>query len=167
MAQTEGSPKNLSEEEVQQRVALLKRFRELLSAQRKRFNEYLEVLDRQKDVIEKGDADALVEHVELEEKLVADIFSIQKVVEPLDLMYREFGKSDSMKDQSTDIPLLKNSLEDLKTEVAKRAQRNKGLLSSHLEQLRKEIKGLRANPFNQKKSVFADTDSSSYIDIQG
>ncbi|MFP3042456.1 flagellar biosynthesis protein FlgN, partial [Treponema primitia] len=78
----------LSTEEISRRVAILKRFREMLRAQRDRFQEYLNVLDKQQDVIEKGDTEALLSHVELEEHIVSDIFNIQKVINPLEDMYR-------------------------------------------------------------------------------
>ena len=63
----------LSSEEIQQRVTILKRFRELLSQQRDRFRHYLKALDIQKNVIEKGNPEDLLVHVELEENIVADI----------------------------------------------------------------------------------------------
>ena len=82
------SKTTLSQSELNQRVAVIKRFKELLKAQRDRFQSYLSALDKQKDVIERGTADDLMRHVELEEKIVADIFSIQKVIDPLEEMYR-------------------------------------------------------------------------------
>ena len=77
---------NISPAELKKRVDVLKRFKELLKAQRDRFHTYLDTLDRQKDVIEQGSAEDLLKHVELEEKIVADIFSMQKVIDPLELM---------------------------------------------------------------------------------
>lgn len=49
----------ISPEEFNQRVAILKRFRTLLTEQRDRFRSYLEVLDKQKDVIETGSGGTL------------------------------------------------------------------------------------------------------------
>ena len=69
--------------EIASRITLLKRFRELLQSQRERFEAYLTVLDKQKDKIESGSVEDLLAHVDLEEKIVADIISIQKVAEPL------------------------------------------------------------------------------------
>ena len=45
--------KDISPSELSQRVAVIKRFRELLRAQRDRFEVYLNTLDKQKDVIER------------------------------------------------------------------------------------------------------------------
>ena len=55
--------KELSPNEVTQRAAILRQFRELLKAQRNRFGEYLDLLEKQKNVIEKGSADSLIRHV--------------------------------------------------------------------------------------------------------
>lgn len=166
--------REIGEEELKQRVAVLKRFRELLLDQRKRFGEYLDVLDRQKAVIESGDSDALVHHVELEEKLVADIFAIQKVVEPLELLYRDMQMASPAGPHAAEhagadaeIPSLKDTLDDLKAEVVKRSERNRALLGEHIEQLRQEIKTLRNNPFAARRSVYAGSDAPSLIDIKG
>ena len=63
------SKKEISQKELSQRVAVIKRFKELLKAQRDRFNSYLDALDRQKNVIEHGTADDLLHHVELEDRV--------------------------------------------------------------------------------------------------
>ena len=63
--------------ELAQRVAVLKRFKILLTQQRDRFRSYLDLLDKQQNIIESGCAEELLSYVEIEEKIVADIFSIQ------------------------------------------------------------------------------------------
>jgi hypothetical protein len=162
----------ISPEELAQRVAILKRFRTLLSQQRDRFRAYLEVLDKQKDIIEKGDPGELLAHVELEEKIVADIFSIQKVINPLEDMYHAalsgFDPSRTVKDThaSDDVPGLKAALEDLKNEAVIRSTRNKELLSRRMVELRAEIKSLRNNPYAARSS-FSGAETASLIDISG
>lgn len=153
-----------SPEELAERVAILKRFRELLVAQRERFRTYLEALDRQKDVIEQGSADDLIAHVELEEKIVADIFSIQKVIDPLEDMYRAVYPGNG---GAAEIPGLKSALEGLKAEAVVRTERNKELLSKRMTEIRSEIKTLRANPYAGRTSIYAGTGVPSMIDIEG
>jgi hypothetical protein len=172
-----GETGRISPEELAQRVAILKRFRTLLSQQRDRFRSYLEVLDRQKDIIEAGEPDELLAHVELEEKIVADIFSIQKVIDPLEEMYqaalsgfdpfRPVGKDISH--SSDDVPGLKAALEDLKNEAVIRSARNKELLSQRMVELRAEIKSLRSNPYaaSARRSAFSDAGTASLVDISG
>ncbi|MDR2184055.1 MAG: flagellar protein FlgN [Treponema sp.] len=153
----------IAPEEVLRRVAVLKRFRELLTQQRDRFHAYLEVLDKQKDIIEKGSAEALISHVEMEEKIVADIFSIQKVIDPLEDMYRTaYPEKDA-----GDVPGLKAVLEELKTEAVVRSERNKELLSRRMAEIRLELKALRGNPYAARPSVYASGGSASLIDLKG
>lgn len=154
--------KKISKEELDQRVAILRRFRELLVSQRERFSDYLEVLDQQRDVIENGDEESILAHVELEEKIVADIFAIQKVVDPLEDMYRA-----AWPEKETEVPKLKAALEELKNEAIERAKQNREMLSKKMEELRNEIKSLRNNPFLKRKSAFQDSGSAALIDLQG
>jgi hypothetical protein len=152
----------LGPEEIQHRVAVLKRFRELLVRQRDRFHDYLEVLDKQQDVIRSGDADALISHVELEEKIVADIYAIQKVVDPLEDVYRV-----AYPDKESEVPSLKTALKELQLEVLARSERNRELLSSRMNEIRGEIRTLRGNPFTARRSVYANEGSASLIDLKG
>jgi hypothetical protein len=168
--------------EVRRRVAVLKRFRELLRQQRDRFAEYLEVLDKQKNVIESGSADELIAHVELEEKIVSDIFSIQKVIDPLENMYQALLPSKETKGrvpfsasvssvssvsiEEKEVPGLKSVLEELKAEAVVRSERNKGLLAKRMEELRLEMKSQRANPYALRRSVYS-RETASLVDIKG
>ncbi|MDR0690384.1 MAG: flagellar biosynthesis protein FlgN [Spirochaetaceae bacterium] len=153
----------ISPEEINQRVAVLKRFRDLLLEQRNRFRQYLEVLDTQKNVIEQGNTEQLLSHVDLEEKILGDIFSIQKVIDPLDHMYRSaFPKEDAR-----EVPELKSVVEGLKTEAAIRMKRNRELLSTRMTQIRSEIKSLQGNPFIGRPSIHADSGVPSFLDISG
>jgi hypothetical protein len=150
----------LSQEELDQRVAVLRRFRALLTEQRDHFRFYLEELDKQKEIIETGSAEQLIAHVELEEKIVADIFAIQKVIDPLDEMYRAAGRPGV----AGDVGDLKSALEGLKKEAVIRSGRNKGILSRRMAEIREEIKSLRANPYRSRGNYSAP---AALIDITG
>lgn len=156
----------VSPEEITQRVAVLKRFRELLLEQRNRFRQYLGVLDKQKDVIEQGNAEELISHVELEEQILGDIFSIQKVIEPLEYMYQA-AFPQGVGPDTPEVPELKTVVEELKNEAAVRMERNKALLSARMTQIRSEIKSLQGNPFVRRPSVYADSGVPSILDISG
>jgi len=155
-------PQKPEPEEIQQRVAILKRFRELLVRQRDHFRDYLEVLDKQKDVISTSDTDALISHVELEEKIVADIYAIQKVVDPLEDLYRA-----AYPDRESEVPSLKAALKELQSEALARSERNRQLLSSRMNEIRGEIRTLRGNPFAARRSVYANEGGASLIDLKG
>jgi len=160
--------------ELAQRVAVLKRFKTLLSQQRDRFRSYLDLLDKQQNVIESGSAEDLLTYVEIEEKIVADIFSIQKVIDPLEELYytvipRMASPAADVSGQSHDeVPSLKASLEKLKSEAVIRSTKNKELLSKRMLELRSEIKALRNNPYAAgNKNVIASSSTASLVDIKG
>ncbi|MDR2444674.1 MAG: flagellar protein FlgN [Spirochaetaceae bacterium] len=154
----------LSESEIRNRVSVLKRFKELLIEQRQRLHSYIGILDRQKDVIEKGSTEDLLAHVELEEKVVAGIISLQKSIEPMRSVY-ELAVSDG--DTGSGIPELNLTLEKLKNEAARRAENNKALLQKRMVLVRNELKNLRSNPYAKRKSIYTDNQSATLFDISG
>ena len=161
--------KDISPEELGRRTSILRRFRELLKAQRDRFQAYLDALDNQKNTIESGTADDLIRHVDLEEKIVADILSIQKVIDPMEELYLSMqigGPAKTSTRETEEVISIKKSLEGLKKEAAARVERNKNLLSKRMTELRSEIKTLRSNPYN-KRTVYSGTPAPSVLDIRG
>jgi hypothetical protein len=161
----------LSKEEVSQRTAVLRRFKELLKAQRDRFRNYIEILDKQKNTIEHGSADELIRHVELEEKIVADIFSIQKVIDPMEEMYKAARIMGPVMPaaplEADNVDSLKSALEGLKAEAISRSERNKNLLSKRMVELRAEIKNIRANPYARQRNAYSDSAAPTLVDIRG
>jgi hypothetical protein len=172
-----GNPLEINPSELSQRVAVIKRFKELLKSQRDRFQTYLDALDRQKDIITKGSADDLLRHVELEEKIVFDIFSMQKVIDPLEKMYQK-AKTDNMAGDSKfpgvmpnqftaelEVSNLKETLECLKAEAVVRSEKNRDLLAKRMAELRSEIKSLRKSTYSQRR--FGNDPAPSLLDIKG
>ncbi|MDR2467924.1 MAG: flagellar protein FlgN [Spirochaetaceae bacterium] len=154
----------LTEEEVARRVAILKRFRQLLAEQRDRFHSYLNSLDIQKKVIERGSVDELSAHVELEEKIIADIFSIQKSIEPMKTLYESAWAGVD----TPEVPELNAALDKLRLEAARRANENKELLQKRMATLRGELKTLRANPFQRRaRTLHAENTQATLLDIKG
>ena len=178
------SNENIDPDELSRRVAVIKRFRELLQTQRDRFQTYLNTLDKQKEVIQKGTTDDLLRHVELEEKIVADIFSIQKVIDPLEKMYQSTrlnsvpmeksvkgragsgeSKSGKIKSGEDEVFSLKEALDGLKAEAIIRSERNRELLSKRMAELSSEIKSLKRNSYTRRK--FDNGPTPSLIDLKG
>ena len=153
---------DISPAELSKRVAIIRRFKELLKAQRDRFSAYLNALDKQKDVIQKGSADDLIRHVELEEKIVADIFSIQKVIDPLEEMYH--NSRTEVPNDGEEVISLKQALEGLKAEAVIRSEQNRELLSGRMAELRSEIRNLKGSPYAKRGF---NTRAPSQIDIKG
>jgi len=174
------SRSSINEDELAQRVAVIKRFKELLIQQRDRFRSYLSVLDKQQLLIGYGSADEITAHVELEEQIVADIFSIQKVIAPLEIMYNaasaakgaaaDPGSCDNLGTFITinDVPELQATLEDLKNQAVVRSLRNRDLLSSRMEEINSDIQTIKNNPFLSKaRNALYQNVSPSLVDIMG
>lgn len=152
----------LSKEELDQRVSVLKRFRELLVRQRNKFNDYMALLERQRTDIETGDVDALVDHVEIEQGIVADIFAVQKVIDPLEDMYRATHAGT----EPDGITELRSTLDELKDEVVVRNAQNRALLKQRMDMLRHEVMSIN-NPYAKRKSVYASAAEPTALDIKG
>ena len=151
-----------SSEEMSQRVAALRRFRELLVQQRAKFENYLKVLDFERADIESGDIDKLSAHVEIEEAIVSEIFTFQKVIDPLERMY----KSAYPAAEARDLPELRSALDELKDEVLRRNAENRALLRRKMDLVRAEIAGFR-NPLASRASVYARQGGGALVDISG
>jgi hypothetical protein len=153
---------DLPQRELQERIALLNRFRALLTEQRDRFRSYINVLEKQEETMAKGSVETLISHVDMEEKIVADIFAIQKVIMPLrDIL------PDASVDTDTGLYDLDAAVNELKTEAAGRAKRNKELLERRMEEIKGELNDLRAaTAFNRRRSPYSGS-SPSFVDIHG
>ncbi|MDR3325209.1 MAG: flagellar biosynthesis protein FlgN [Spirochaetaceae bacterium] len=164
-----GAQGELSALEIKKRVAVLGRFRELLLEQRDRFQNYLVVLDKQKTVIESGSADDLSEHIKMEEKIIADIFTIQKSIAPLRMVFGFAEAGGTQADgAAAEAAELQSCLEALKDEAVLRVNENKKLLQVRLNVLRSDIKNIRANPFALKRrQLYTESASASLLDIEG
>jgi predicted nucleic acid-binding Zn-ribbon protein len=146
--------------------AVLKRYTELLISQRDRFQNYLIVLERQKDSIASANVEGLLALVDLEEQTVAEIFSIQKVINPLEKTYNAAVRADSPSDE---ISALKAALDDLKRQAVALSSCNRDLLADRMTEIRGEINVLKNNPLaaETRRSVYRNYATASLIDIKG
>ena len=149
----------LTKDEVDRRVALLKRLKTTLTEQREKFHKYMLVLDAEKVSIEDDKVETLRAQVELEGNLVAEIQSFQKVIDPLEAVWRQ---SYTVDDQ--EVAQLKQSLAHLKTQVLEKNQMNRTLLSARMAHLQNEIQRVRPNvrgrnPYTGQRAV------STLVDI--
>jgi hypothetical protein len=104
----------------------------------------------------------------LEEKIVCDIFLIQKSIEPMTMMFEDAWKDSPPPPGTPDVKEIRHSLDTLKIEAARRIDENKKLLHEKMTALAGDIKTLRANPFrNKRRTVFSSGHTSSLIDIKG
>lgn len=137
----------LTDEELNERVAILRRFRTLLEQQRAKFQEYLEVLEKQEKSISDEDTNAIIGHAELEQQVVAGIKNLQKVIVPVSEMYRA-----SENDKS--VESIQDELEKLQEKVLAQNQKNRELLKKHLVQIRTQLDNFK-NPYKKNRSIYA------------
>lgn len=153
--------KNLTQEELDERVAVLTRLRKLLVEQRQKFRNYLEVLEKQEQIFSDKKApetEKLIAHTELEQEIVGNIQNLQKVITPLETMCKETD--------SAEIPELKADLTKLQNQVLSQNNKNRELLKSHINIIRSQVQGYK-NPYKNKKSIYANkTKSATRISIE-
>ena len=153
---------NLSKEELDERVAILKRFRALLEQQRTKFREYLKVLESQEKRINAEDAESLLAHTEPEKQIVKGIASLQKVIVPMQDLYVKSRASTYNPQDAVPVEKLQGELGKLREQVIIQNQRNRHLLKIHLEELRGQISGFK-NPYKGLSSVYAERKSTGSL----
>lgn len=144
----------ITQEELNERVAILRRFKSLLEEQRGKFREYLTVLEKQQDSITSENPESLLAHTELEQQVVKNIANLQKVIVPMSKMYKANAGNDAS------IQKIQNELSDLQDKVLKQNAINRDLLKVHIEQLRAQISGFK-NPYKANRSVYANVQTQN------
>ena len=150
----------ITQEELNERVALLHRFRSLLEEQRGKFREYLTVLEKQQDSITTENPESLLAHTELEQQVVKNIANLQKVIVPMAKLYKSKAAANNPAAEDAEVARLQNELSDLQNKVLKQNAINRDLLRLHIEQLRSQIAGFK-NPYKANRSVYAGIQAQS------
>ena len=143
----------ITQQELDERVALLRKFRGLLEQQRNKFREYLNVLEKQENSITSENAETLIAHTELEQQVVKNIASLQKVIIPMQKMYKAAVPM-AHTDEELSINKIQNELNDLQSKVLKQNEINRDLLRGHIESIRAQIQNFK-NPYKNARSVYA------------
>lgn len=143
----------ISKEELEERVAILKRFRTLLKQQKKKFQDYLKILEKQQDSINTQDTKALAIHTELGQEVAAGIENLQKVIVPMSKMYHAVRIANS-EEENKSVEEIQADLSRLQAKVLEQNNKNKELLKFHLLQLRNQIKNF-TNPYKNINNVYA------------
>ena len=145
--------KELSQEEISERVAILKRFRTLLEQQRNKFREYLKVLELQENKIETEDTDAILAHSQLETEIVKGIGSLQKVIVPMQELCTKTNAAFYNPKDAVPIESIQKDLNNLQKQVLEQNEKNRILLKEHMCVLKQQISNFK-NPYKNTKSVF-------------
>lgn len=139
-------------------AAVLMRLREMLVRQRRKFAGYLEVLEREEEAIREGDADRLAACVELEGSVIADIYALKKVIDPLEDLYQA-----AWPEREPAVTELKSTLERMSAEVIEKNAVNRALLRQKMDEMRQEIASLRRWP--RPTTAFSHAAAPSLVDI--
>jgi len=150
----------LTQAELDERIAILKRFRSLLEKQRAKFQEYLEVLELQESKISMEDADAIIAHSELENQIVAGIGSLQKVIVPMQELYLSSKAASFSPQDAVPIERLQQDLSKLQGQVLAQNEKNRTLLKSHITELRSQMVQIK-NPYKNRQSVYSESKQTS------
>lgn len=143
----------ITQQELDERVALLRKFRSLLEQQRNKFQEYLNVLEKQQDSITSQNTENLIAHTELEQQVVRNIASLQKVIVPMQKMYKAAVPMAHTAEESS-IAQIQQELNTLQDKVLKQNQINRDLLRVHIETIRNQIQNFK-NPYKNVRSVYS------------
>ena len=148
----------LTDEELNERVSILRRFRTLLEQQRTKFQEYLNVLEKQENSISKEDTNAIISHAELEQQVVAGIKNLQKVIVPLSEMYKTSAEGINSAGNKS-VESIQNELENLQEKVLAQNLKNRELLKKHLVQIRTQLENFK-NPYKKNRSIYASAQNA-------
>lgn len=155
----------LTRQEIDERVAILKRFRTLLVQQRDKFREYLTVLEKQQESITAEDTESLLAHTELEQQVVAGITNIQKVLVPMSEMYASANVPAQLQENSS-IESIRTELSNLQSQILVQNEKNRELLRVHISQVRSQMQQF-TNPYKGKRSVYAQKNAvGKFVEIE-
>lgn len=144
----------------EQKIALLKKLKQILTQQREKFHQYLVVLEAEKKSIENDLVESLEEQLKMEENLILDIQSFQKVILGLQTIAQQ-SYSDH---QDQEVEILQTSLETLRQQVLEKNKTNRQLLSARMSQIQSEIRQLQPR-FGAKNLFGFSSQTSSLVDI--
>jgi len=148
--------KELTQSEIDERVAILKRFRSLLEEQRNKFRDYLLVLEQQEGKIASEDGEAMTVHADLESQILKNIAGLQKVIVPMQSMYNSVSKDVAPEDNAAVLRVQKD-LASIQQQVLAQNERNQALLREHIVQVRTQLNNLLINnPYRGKRSIYAE-----------
>ena len=155
----------LTQEELNERVEILKKLRALLEMQRNKFREYLKVLEQQEHSIETENSEALIMHTELEQEVVKGIANLQKVIIPMSELYKSSSSSDgNISDRA--VNELQKDLSTLQNKVLAQNEKNRELLRTHMTQIKTQIEQFK-NPYRNVKSVYAQkVTAGNFVEVE-
>ena len=148
------------EESLDQRIAVLRRYRRMLELQRERLQDYLVLIDTRENAVKAGDVDSLEQYTQAEQGVIKGIMAVQRCLEPLADLYRQAAP-----EGSPDIDELHVRLEGLRQKIIDRNEESMGLLKGQMDQLRLEINTIRVP--RTMRSVYAQAAAPQLLNVMG
>ena len=144
-------------------TAIVKRLMELHIRQSECYHRLIDVLERQQVFIETGSEESILAHVGLGEQIIAEIWTIQKTIDPLEAL----SPADTPLDSA--VLAIKAALDSLNNQAMAQSEHNKMLLSKRMAAVRSEITILENNPLaiSARRSLYAQVNTPTLIDIRG
>ena len=155
----------ISDKELEERVAIVRRFKSLLEQQRQKFKEYLNVLELQEGKIEEEDVYAIRSHEELGNQIVKNISELQRAIVPMQQLYTSTRAASYNPKEAVPIEQIQSELEQLQRKVLTQNERNRELLNVHLADVRRRLSSLQ-NPYKSLQSIYAEKSPSTLINIE-
>lgn len=165
------SGEKLTQAEIDERTAVLRRFKKLLEEKRNKFREYLAALEQQEKSISEGNMAQVERQSVLEDYIVSELYTIQRVIDPIEEMYRDIHRQKNIAGMVRDseeekfIPKLQADLDKLQEDILRQNKKNRELLKSGMAEVRQEINSLK-KPFRKKNVYASESGNASIIDIQ-
>jgi len=145
-------------ESLDQRIAVLQRYRRMLELQRDRLGQYLQVIDARELAVASGDFDGLEEYSCQEQEAVRGLLAVQDCLAPLQKMYQSL-----IPGGAPEIADLEQRLERLRQEILKRNAESRNLLRAHADALKLELGKIRA--VQAPAAVFSQAASSKLLNV--
>lgn len=145
----------LSQKEIDEREATLRRLVALLSRQREKFREYLAVLDKQSESIDDDDCESILARAQTADSIARDIEGLEKTIEPLRSLRALQRPSDA---DDSPAAIEEGALERLRKKAMARNKSNRARLEIRMAQMKEELRSFQ-NPYKSARSVYARKES--------
>jgi len=151
----------LSTSELKERLAVIKRFKALLQEQRDKFYEYLLILEKQEVEIRKENLTSMQEYEAIGDAIIKNIINIQKVIEPIEAIY----KKTKHEIWNADIGRLQEDLRKLQEAVLRQNKNNCNIIEERMFAIEEDMLKLKYKN-NYPKSIYAKNgDVANYVDV--
>ena len=153
---------NLDQREIEERLAILRRFRYLLEQQRDKFQEYLRILEMQESDINADNADAIIAHADLGNQIVKNIGSLQRIIVPMQKLYEKSHASTYNPEDIIPVTKIQDDLVALRAQVVSQNIKNQKLLRVRMLDIRRDMDSMK-NPYRAHRSVYARQDDGGSL----